>query len=582
MKLNLLKMYTITQLLEKKFQEALITVLGQKVLSHRLSIKKNKFSQFGDYQINDIIFISKLLNVNTRFLAEKILSNIDLKGIVSKISVTDPGFINITIDNNYISNYLNTMMLKNPKKSECKIVIDYSSPNLAKEMHVGHLRSTIIGDSLVRLYEYLGYTVIRRNHVGDWGTQFGMIIAYLQKTNNHNIELLNNLEDVYKNAKAYFDKNSTFACEAREYVVKLQSGDQETRNIWKKFVEMSIQHCQKIYDRLNIKLNLHDIVGESTYHAFLPKIVDTLVKNGIAINDNGAKCIFFSPGELYELNEQSPLIVQKSDGAYLYSTTDLAAIYDRVYNLHADILIYVIDVRQSIYLKQLFIAAKKAGIAKKATILKHVVFGAMLNEENKPFQTRAGNTIKLISLLDEAVSRAFKIIQGHNPTWNDCKIAQLAEILGIASIKYADLSKNRVSDYVFSFDKMLKFEGNTAPYLLYAYVRVMSIFRKIGLCIDRYSYQRIIITNNTEHNLAMHMITFFDILLQAADEYNPHYICTYLYDLAGLFMKFYEICPIIKEENSELQHSRLTLSIITSKIMKTGLELLGIEAVDYM
>jgi len=322
-------------------------------------------------------------------------------------------------------------------------------------------------------------------------------------------------------------------------------------------------------------------VGESAYNDLLPIVVSDLVSKGVAVDSNGAKCVFFTPDEL-KTSDETPFIIQKQDGAYLYPTTDIAAVYDRIKNLHADYLVYVIDARQSLHLKQLFATVKKAGLIRPETIMEHVAFGTMLGEDNKPFKTRSGGTIKLMALIDEAVMRATTIVRNRNPEWEEDKVNKLAEVLGVAAMKYADLSKNRVCDYVFNFDQMLAFEGNTAPYMLYAYVRISSIFKKANLVIEDYLDKKITITESDEHNLALHLIRFADRLLQAANENYPHYICGYIYDLAVLFMRFYEACPIIKATSQDVHTSRLVLAALTAKVLKVSLDLLGIEVVEQM
>lgn len=577
-------MLTISRLLEQKIKVAFVR-LGF-VDSFPIVLKESNRLEFGDYQVNGVMAISKELKVNARELAAQIISQIEIKDIASKIEVAGPGFINITLSNEYLSQALTKDLLQVTADKHHTIVVDYSSPNLAKEMHVGHLRSTIIGDVLVRLHEFLGHQVIRRNHVGDWGTQFGMLVAYLLTTKQNHGDLsinleLEDLEEFYRKAKDCFDEDPAFAAKARECVVRLQAKDATILALWRQFVAVSLKHCQKIYDRLHTKLTPEDAVGESAYNYLLPKIVDGLMAKGLAVESHGAKCVFFTPVEL-NTTEEAPFIIQKQDGAYLYSTTDIAAVYDRVNNLHADYLVYVIDARQSLHLKQLFATVKKGGITKPDTILEHVAFGTMLGEDNKPFKTRAGGTIKLITLIDEAVSRATQIIHDRNPEWDDAKIKTLAEILGIAAIKYADLSKNRMGDYVFNFDQMLAFDGNTAPYMLYAYVRITSIFKKVNLNINDCLDKKITIAAASERYLALHLLRFPDRFLQAARENYPHYICTYIYDLAVLFMRFYELCPIMQLTTSVERDSRLALAALTAKILKVSLGVLGIEVVEEM
>jgi len=573
---------TISGLLEQRFRAA-FDKLGF-APSFPVVLKESNRLEFGDYQVNGLMGIAKELKVDARKLAAQIILHVDLKDIVTKLEVAGPGFINITLSNEYLNQVLTENLLNVTADKLHKIVVDYSSPNLAKEMHVGHLRSTIIGDVLVRLYEFLGHKVIRRNHVGDWGTQFGMLVAYLLETRHDKEDIaleLSDLEGFYRKAKIRFDEDKVFAEHARECVVKLQSGNAEIIDLWKRFVEVSLRHCQKIYDRLHAKLTPEDAVGESAYNDLLPIVVSDLVSKGVAVDSNGAKCVFFTPDEL-KTSDETPFIIQKQDGAYLYPTTDIAAVYDRIKNLHADYLVYVIDARQSLHLKQLFATVKKAGLIRPETIMEHVAFGTMLGEDNKPFKTRSGGTIKLMALIDEAVMRATTIVRNRNPEWEEDKVNKLAEVLGVAAMKYADLSKNRVCDYVFNFDQMLAFEGNTAPYMLYAYVRISSIFKKANLVIEDYLDKKITITESDEHNLALHLIRFADRLLQAAKENYPHYICGYIYDLAVLFMRFYETCPIIKATSQDVHTSRLVLAALTAKVLKVSLDLLGIEVVEQM
>jgi arginyl-tRNA synthetase len=573
---------TIAQLLEERFKVA-FKELGF-APSFPVVLKESNRPGFGDYQVNGVMGVAKALKVNPRDLAEKVIARVDLKDIAQKLEVAGAGFINITLSDDYLSCGLtkNLLNVTSPKREV--VVIDYSSPNLAKEMHVGHLRSTIIGDALVRIYEFLGHAVVRRNHVGDWGTQFGMLVAYLLESTPNDADLsleLQDLEEFYRKAKLKFDEDPGFAEKARACVVRLQANDGKISAIWQKFVTVSLRHCQEIYDRLHTKLTPKDAIGESAYNDLLPTIVEDLIIKKVAVESDGAKCVFFTAEELTG-TEETPFIVQKQDGAYLYATTDIAAIYDRIKNLQANHLIYVIDARQSLHLKQLFATVKKAQIVDENVILEHVAFGTMLGEDNKPFKTRAGGTIKLMALIDEAVKRANIVVRERNPDWPENKINKLAETLGVAAMKYADLAKNRISDYVFSFDKMLAFEGNTAPYMLYAYVRIISIFKKADLSALDYINKKITLIESEERNLALHLFKFPDRVLEAARESYPHYICAYIYDLAVLFMRFYEACPILQAPKPEIKTSRLALAALTAETLKISLSLLGIETVNEM
>ena len=548
-------------------------------------LRNSPRADFGDYQINGIMAAAKKLGCNSNDLAQRVVSYVERGSIIEKLEVAGQGFINITLYNRYLEELLakNSLLKFQPDQAKV-VVVDYSSPNLVKEMHVGHLRSTIIGDALVRMHEFLGNRVIRRNHVGDWGTQFGMLLAYLaeiQKTNQEISLELKDLEEFYRKSKYRFDNDQEFAKQSRDFVVKLQAEDPEIIKIWKKFVEISLEHCQEIYARLGVKLMPEDAVGESFYNDLLPVMVSNLLKQKVATDNDGAKCVFFNEGEI-DVKESAPFIIQKQDGGYLYSTADIAAVYDRINNLKADILLYVIDSRQSLHLKQLFATVKKAKIVSETTHLEHVAFGTMLGTDNKPFKTRSGDTVKLTSLIDEAVSRAKEVVSRRNRDWDQASIDKLAEVLGVASVKYADLSKNRICDYVFNLDQMLSFEGNTAPYLLYAYVRINSIFRKLGLSMGDYlEGRRVVINSVEERTLAIHLVRFIDTVMLATKESYPHYICNYIYELAVIFMRFYENCPIIKA-SQEIKDSRLTLIATTSAVLKNALDLLGIVITESM
>ncbi|HLX54255.1 MAG TPA: arginine--tRNA ligase [Aquella sp.] len=598
-------MQTITQILTKQIEPA-FAAAGINSSAPIILVEASR-PEFGDFQVNGVMAAAKLLKTNPRDLAAQVITNLDLSGIADKVEIAGPGFINISLNNQFLSNFLSELTLTNKfgattDKSQT-IVVDLSAPNLAKEMHVGHLRSTVIGDSLARIFAYMGNNVIRQNHVGDWGTQFGMLIAYMQEKNTDaNINQLEqhfailDLEQFYREAKVKFDASTEFAEKAREYVVKLQSGDKTTLQYWELFTKESQKHCDLIYDKLGIDLGStkpggHYFVdnqvrevssqcGESFYNNKLSKIVDKLEESNLITVSNGAKCVFFAPGELSG-GEETPFIVQKQDGGYLYASTDLAAIDYRVNTLYADKIVYVVDARQSFHFKQLFIVGRKAGFARAQTELIHSAFGTMMNEDGRPFKTRDGGTVKLIDLIDEAVIKAKTLVENLHPEWDEKTRYDLANVLAIGAIKYADLSKNRTSDYVFSFDKMLAFDGNTAPYLMYAYTRIQGVLRKAaetGIVMA----DKVIPVEFAEHKLALHLARFSEILFATAKECYPHYLCQYLYNLAGLFMQFYELCPILKADTTSQQQSRLKLSEITAQILRVGLDLLGIQTVDRM
>jgi len=530
--------------------------------------------EFGDYQFNGAMALAKKLGKNPRQIAQEIMEKIDTTGLISKTEIAGPGFINLWIDPTWMEKKLQEMLPDSrlsvlPKEEGVKTVVDYSSPNMAKQMHVGHLRSTIIGDTLARLFTFLGDEVVRQNHIGDWGTQFGMLIAYLEVSGNDAYSSLGDLEQFYKDAKVKFDSDPDFADMAREYVVKLQGGDRHCQKLWQQFIDVSLGHCEAVYETLGIALGREDVRAESSYNDRLPLVLETLRSQGVLTESDGAQCVFMEGSEV-------PLIIQKRDGGFLYATTDLAAIRYRVQELGAKRISYVVDARQAGHFKQVFDAAKRAGFVGEDVLLEHVSFGMMLDKSGRPFKTRDGGTVKLIDLLDEAVIRAKTMIQERD-TQEEEEVDAVARIVGIGAVKYAELSVNRESNYIFDWDKMLSFEGNTSLYLQYAYARIQSIFRKYGKEIEG----EIRLTDPLEVRLGLMLLRFEDVLNGAARESMPHYISSYLYDLTTLFMKFYEQNPILKEEvSAELRESRLLLADLTARTIKQGLGLLGIKVLN--
>ncbi len=538
-----------------------------------LSVTNATRKEFGDFQYNGAMGLAKSLGTNPREIAADICKHIKSNAI-EKVEIAGPGFVNIWISNDWLSREVNAISKDNglgvhrDKKNE-KIVVDYSGPNMAKEMHVGHLRSTIIGDTLANLFEFLGYDVIRQNHIGDWGTQFGMLIAYLEEIQGEgrSYEELKDLEHFYKLAKAKFDSDTSFANKAREYVVKIQSGDSHCLELWQKFIDTSLAHCEEVYDKLGIKLTKNDVKAESSYNEMLPQIIDDLATKELITISDGAKCIFLP-------NSDVPIIVQKSDGGYLYATTDLAALKYRSQILGAKRICYVVDARQSEHFRQVFWVSKEAGFVETDTSLEHIAFGTMMDRSGKPFKTRDGGTVKLIHLLDEAIVRAKDTISSREQLDSDA-LEHIAKAVGIGALKYADLSVNRESNYIFDWDKMLSFDGNTALYMQYAYARIQSILRRFDGEIDG----EINIQSDVEHKLGLALLEFDDILTKTADDAMPNYLTGYLYELATIFMQFYELSPILKE-NDEIKMSRLMLADLTAKVIKQGLSILGIEVVE--
>lgn len=541
--------------------------------------------EFGDFQVNGAMGAAKRMKLNPRDLASQIIERVDLKGIAKKLEIAGPGFINVHMNNEFLAeSLLKNRYEKVAQENKQTIVIDHSSPNLAKEMHVGHLRSTIIGDCLSRIFEYQGHNVTRQNHMGDWGTQFGMLIAELEETldGGDTPELaLGDLEVFYQQSKKHFDEDEAFANRARDYVVKLQSGDAHCKALWKKFIEVSVAHNLDIYKRLNVGLTAAHIKPESAYNDDLEPVVEDLFQRGIAIESDGAKVVFLP--ELADKNgNPSPMIIQKSGGGYLYSSTDLAALRYRVNELNADRVLYFIDARQSLHMKQVFITGRKAGYAPRSVSLEHHPFGTMMGNDGRPFKTRSGGTVKLADLLIEAVQRAEKLVRDKNDGLNETEIESISQKVGIGAIKYADLSITRTNDYIFDWDTMLSFEGNTAPYLQYAYTRIRSIFRKAGVnSSDLTSHIKII--KNQEKTLALKLLQFESVIDQVAADCYPHTLCSYLYELASAFMSFYENCPVLKHNvSAETQSSRLKLCELSAETLACGLDLLGIEVMDRM
>lgn len=543
-----------------------------------------KNRDFGDYQINGVMGAAKKTRQNPRELAQKVADALQQNLLIATAEVAGPGFINLKLRPEKLAQYIKTSLqdehlgiARNSKP--LTIVIDYSSPNLAKEMHVGHLRSSIIGDSLNRVLTFLGHKVIAQNHVGDWGTQFGMLVAYLieQQQNGHADLELADLEQFYRNAKVRFDEDKNFADTARDYVVKLQSRDTGVLVLWQQFVQTSLQHAQAVYKKLGLKLLPADVTGESFYNDQLQSTVNELLAKGIAVDSDGTKVVFLDEFKNQD-NEPAAFIIQKKDGGFLYASTDLACLRYRINTLHGNRLLYVVDARQSLHFDELFTVARKAGWLPDTVHAEHVPFGTMMGKDGKPFKTRSGDTVKLMDLLNEAVTRASALVASKNPELSADEIAHIGEVVGIGAVKYADLSKNRTSDYIFDWDSMLSFEGNTAPYLQYAYTRVQSVFRKAGTWDNNAA---ITLNEAMEQQLAVELLKFEDVLDSVANTSYPHYLAAYLYQIATLFSRFYEACPILKADEAT-RNSRLQLTSLTGKTLQRGLALLGIDTLETM
>ncbi len=562
-----------------------------------------KDPKFGDYQANGIMALAKKLHTNPRQLAEKVVDSLDVSDICEEPEIAGPGFINLRLKSDFISkalieistdskNHLGISKVEKPQR----IVVDFSGPNVAKEMHVGHLRSTVIGDCICRVLGFLGHDVFRQNHIGDWGMQFGMLCVLLVRkriaTGKRGEKVLNNiiladLEAFYREAQELYKTDKEFADEARRAVVGLHSGDQFWIGIWEEIVSESRKHYEQIYRKLNVSLyDINEIIrGESFYKDKLSDVVAKLKDKRLAEISEGAVCVF-PEGFKNKDGEPLPLIIQKSDGAYLYATTDLAAIRYRVNELKADKIIYVTDARQTQHFEMVFAVAKVAGWAKN-TDLVHVTFGSVLGENGKPLKTREGENVKLKDLLDEAVERAKAVVEEKNPELSQEKKEKIAKAVGIGAVKYADYSNNRTSDYIFSFDKMLAMDGNTAPYMQYAYARIKSIERKgvsrdVDIETELAGITELNLTEPAEVALAKHLIRYGEIIESVAADYRPNYLTGYLFELAQKFSGFYTDCPVLKAEPDK-RPTRLLLCDLTAETIRHGLgELLGIEVVEQM
>ncbi|MFT6914085.1 MAG: arginyl-tRNA synthetase [Motiliproteus sp.] len=575
----------IRDLLNSRFRIAMTAAHIPEECQPMVALGKNPLH--GDYQANGAMAAAKRMKTNPRELAGQILEHLDLSGIAEHTEIAGPGFINIKLSPQWLAERVTELRLDPHQGVEqCEqsqtLVIDYSAPNLAKEMHVGHLRSSIMGDALARILDAQGHQVIRQNHVGDWGTQFGMLITHLQdQVALEGTVKLSDLETFYRESKIRFDQDEAFANRARANVVKLQAGDPEALQMWRQFIDISVAHSEEIYAKLNVTLKHSDIHAESAYNDALPAVIKTLQGQGLAVENEGAQVVYLDAMTDKEGNPLA-MVVQKSDGGYLYATTDLAAVDYRCNRLKADRILYFIDARQSLHMKQVFAVSRKAGYASEHCSLEHHAFGTMMGEDGKPFKTRSGGTVKLGALLDEAVIRAAQLLKNKDSGLDAAEQADAARKIGIGAVKYADLAKTRTNDYIFSWDSMLSFEGNTAPYLQYAYTRIQSIFRKADLNPEALPGQ-IALIEAQEKALALKLLQFSETVDQVAREAYPHQLCGYLYELASLFMKFYEACPILRSDiDPEVRNSRLQLSQVTAQTIRRGLDLLGIEVMERM
>lgn len=578
--------------LKVKLQQAMSAAFGVEYAEVDPILVSTNNPKFGDYQSNVSLSLAKKLGQQPRAIAQAIVEKLDVSEICEFPQIAGAGFINLKIKTAYLEAQLNAIQTdsrlgiptaQTPKRE----IVDFSSPNIAKEMHVGHLRSTIIGDCIARILEFLGHDVLRLNHVGDWGTQFGMLIAYLREVYPEALTTANALDigdlvSFYRKAKQRFDEDEVFQVTARQEVVRLQAGAEDTLHAWKLLCEQSRREFQIIYDLLDVNLTER---GESFYNPFLSAVAEDLQKAGLLVENQGAKCVFLEGFKNRE-GEPLPLIVQKSDGGYNYATTDLAALRYRIGEDKAKRIIYVTDTGQANHFAQVFQVARKAGWISDDVELVHVTFGLVLGEDGKKFKTRSGDTVRLRDLLDEAIARTstdLKLrLQQEQRQETEEFINKVAEVVGISAVKYADLSQNRTSDYIFSYDKMLSLKGNTAPYMLYAYVRTQGIARLGNIDFQQMGADaKILLGEETELTLAKHLLQLGEVISGVEQELLPNRLCEYLYNLSDKFNKFYENCPVLKAEEP-IRTSRLALCNLTAQTLKLGLSLLGIRVLERM
>ncbi len=560
-------------------------------------VNPSKNPAFGDYQANGVMAAARQLKTNPRQLAEQVVRLLQIDDLCETVEIAGPGFINLRLKPSLLEQRLLGMFADpvrlgmEPAEKPRTIVVDYSGPNIAKEMHVGHLRSTIIGDWIARVHDFEGHRVLRQNHIGDWGTQFGMLTAYLkaeypQVLENPSTAAIADLEVFYQNAKQRSEQDPKFEKTARAEVVKLHNHDPETIRLWQHIVEQSRRHYQPIYERLNITLRREDERGESFYAQMLPEVVKELRQKGLAVDSEGAVCVF-PKGFVGKDGAPLPFIIQKSDGAYLYATTDLAALRFRIHQLRADKIVYVTDARQTLHFQMLFETARSAGWTDSRVELVHVTFGTMLGPDGRPFKTREGGTVKLKDLLEEAVEKARAVVEEKNPSLPAEQKAAIAQAVGIGAVKYADYANNRDTDYVFSFDKMLAMDGNTAPYMQYAYARIRSIERKaadkeVDVEQERAGIEQVVLSDAAEIELAKKLISYEQAIESAAASYRPNLLTAYLYDLSQSFSRFYNACPVLGAP-ADVRPSRLLLCELTARVIRHGMQdLLGIETPEQM
>ena len=572
--------------LEPRFEAALRAALGDELAKTDPVIRR---SDRADFQADVAMALAKKVGKPPRDVAKLIIDHLDVTGICDKVEIAGPGFINLTLSGDWLSRAtteaardLHCGIL--PSKAPETVVVDYSAPNVAKEMHVGHVRSTVIGDSLARVLEAVGNTVLRQNHVGDWGTPFGMLIEHLLDLGEEAAlaTSITDLDAFYKQARTKFDEDPAFAERSRQRVVQLQGGDERTLVLWKRFTDASKRYFGAVYEKLGITLKDEHVRGESFYNPMLPDIVRELEQKGLSEVSDGAVCAF-PDGFSNKEGARLPLIVRKQDGGYGYAATDLAALLSRTRDLGATRLLYVVGAPQQQHFAMVFAVAKAAGWLHEPARAEHVAFGSILGPDKKMFKTRAGGTVKLAELLDEAEQRAAAAVAEKNPDLDAATRAAVARKIGVGALKYADLSSDRVKDYIFDWDRMLAFEGNTAAYLQYVHARVRSIFRKAEAAdIEAAKTAEIVLREPAEHALALELLGLGGVVAAVAETLQPHRLCTYLFAVATRFNAFFDQCSVLKAENVATRRSRLALADLTARVLARGLDLLGIEAPDRM
>jgi len=577
----------VVAILRERFRDALERAFGSEIAGTDPRIRPAGDPRFGDYQADLAMGLARSLRKKPRDVAGALVAALDLADVCDTVEIAGPGFINLRLARDFVAGQL-AGLREDPRlgvpavERADTVVIDYSCPNVAKEMHVGHLRSTLIGDALARILGFQGHRIVRQNHLGDWGTQFGMVIEYLVESERTQGEwTVSDLNAFYVEAKQRFDRDAGFAERARRRVVDLQRGEAETVAVWRRLVAASTRHFQEIYRRLGVLLTPEDVRGESFYNDRLPGVLEELAEGGLLRESEGAAVVDL-PGYAKKDGEPLPLLVRKSDGGYLYATTDLAALRFRVRELGADRIVYVTDARQAQHFAMVFDAARRAGWLEGGVRLDHVRFGTILGPDRKPFRTREGGTVRLVDVLDEAERRAFDIVSEKSPDLPEAERREIGRAVGIGALKYADLCNDLVRDYVFDWDRLLSFEGNTAPYLQNAHVRIRSILRRGGLEPEALSAGPVACEAPAERTLALRLLRLPATLEAVGETLQPHLLCTYLFELASELHRFYEQCPVLRPEDPSLREPRLRLCDAVRRTLALGLELLGIEPLDRM